>query len=826
MIEDNNLNYKEKETLFVQVALPLPLETFTYRVPFQLNDKIKLGQMVAVRFGRKIKKLYGGVVLHISTEVPQGFQAAYIEEIVDEIPIINEYQLRFWKWLASYYMSNLGDVMIAALPAGLRVNGETRIFSSNNPDIGDGPLDENEIKILAALEQNAYLTIDKVQKIFDLPYPLKYIKSLYEKGLIKVADEITKNYKPKRVAMVRLHENAQDETLLRAYITQMEKRSAKQLQVLLYLLQNQGEPIEKRKLLNQTGASAAVIKSLEEKFIVSQYYKEESRLKAFTGELEQFTLSSEQTEAVAAIEKGFEEKKPVLLFGPTASGKTYVYLSLIKKALDEGKQVLYLLPEIALTEQMIQKLSTFLGDEVLVTHSKYSQNERAEAWDLLRSKAVNVIVGPRSAIFSPFFDLGLIIVDEEHENSFKQTDKSPRFNGRDAAIMLAKFSDADIILGSATPSVESMYAAKQNKYQLVELATKFDQAGSIEFTEVSLTEAKEKNKLKSMFTFEMIDEIKNTIADGKQAIIFHNRKGFVPITTCASCGWIPHCVNCDIALTYYKYNQEMRCHYCGFKTKPPTNCQDCGSTSLVIEGYGTEKITEDLKAILPDVGIERFDQESTRKKKAHKELIDGFAAGNIKILVGTQLLAKGFDFESVDFVGVVNADHMLYFPDFRSGERTFQLITQVAGRTGRRDRVGKVMLQTHRSNHPIIHAIMEHDYYKMYQTELDERSKFNYPPFSRLILLQIKSFEAFDAEKAANILGKTLKQTFGERILGPAKPHVSKVKRWHIREILLKINRTTDDLVAIKKAVKKEIDQFYQATDFKKVRITINVDPS
>jgi len=391
---------------------------------------------------------------------------------------------------------------------------------------------------------------------------------------------------------------------------------------------------------------------------------------------------------------------------------------------------------------------------------------------------------------------------------------------------LAKFANANIILGSATPSIESMYAARQHKYNLVSLASKFDQAGSIAFTEVNLTEAKEKNKLKSMFTFEMIDEIKNTVNAGKQAIIFHNRKGFVPITTCTSCGWIPHCVNCDIALTYYKYNQEMRCHYCGFKTKPPAACQDCGSTALEIEGYGTEKITEDLKLLLPEIGIERFDQESTRKKKAHKELIDGFAKGDIKILVGTQLLAKGFDFESVDFVGVVNADHMLYFPDFRSGERTFQLITQVAGRTGRRDRVGKVMLQTHRSNHPIINAIMQHDYYQMYETELAERNKFSYPPFTRLILLQIKSFEAFDAEKAANFLGKTLKPIFGERILGPAKPHVSKVKRWHIREILIKINRTTDDLLAIKKAIKKEVDQFHQSSDFKKVRVTINVDPS
>ncbi len=822
----SDLGFKEKKTLFVQVALPLPLESFTYRVPFELNDAIAIGQMVAVYFGRKNKKLYGGIVVEISEQVPKDFQASYIEEIVDLIPLISQQQLNFWKWIAQYYIAHLGDVMIAALPAGLRVSGETRIFITKNADFGASPLANEEIKILSNLEQNAYLTVENIQKKLGVEKPLRFIKSLYEKGLIAVADEILKSFKAKRSTYLKISANLDNEQALHDCLNSLEKRSPKQLNVLLFLLQNKNIEFEKKDLSNRTGASSAILKSMEEKGFVQTYFKEQSRIAYNDIAVSQFELSENQSAAVQSANQYFAEKKPVLLFGPTASGKTYVYLELIKQTLAKGKQVLYLLPEIALTEQMIDKLSTYLGDDVLVTHSKYSQNERSEVWDLLRSKAVNVIVGPRSAIFSPFDDLGLIIVDEEHENSFKQSDKSPRFHGRDAAIMLANIWGANIVLGSATPSLETMFAAQSAKYGLVKLIQKFDAQGKIAFEEVNLSEARSKNKLKEMFTFEMIAGLKRTLEEGKQAIIFHNRKGFVPITTCTNCGWVPHCINCDIALTYYKYNQEMRCHCCGFKSKPPLECTDCGSTSLQTEGYGTEKITEDLKIILPDARIERFDQESTKKKKVQKELIDGFTNKDIQILVGTQLLAKGFDFEDVDFVGVVNTDHMLYFPDFRSGERTFQLITQVAGRTGRRERVGKVMLQTQRPNHPVINAIMQSDYQLMYDAELMERKNYNYPPFSRLILIQIKNFNALDAEKAANHFANQIRAILGYRVFGPAKPIVSKVRRWYIRDILVKINRQTDDLERIKMELKQQISLFNNNSDFKASRLIINVDPA
>ncbi len=820
-----NDDFEDKITLFVKVALPLPLESFTYRVPFLLNNKIALGQMVTVYFGRKIKKLYGGIVLEINELPPKNFQASYIEDIIDEIPLINHEQLKFWSFLAQYYMCNMGDVMIAALPAGLRVNGESKIFAVKQVSLNENQLADDEIKILYLLEQNAYLTIDDIQKKYLINTPLKYIKSLYEKGLVNVEEEVTKTYKPKRKTMLKLDDSILEEKNLESCLAEIGKKSEKQITGILFFIQNGNASIAKNDFINETGLSSAVIKTLIDKKILVLFYEEESRIPMSKEEINTFKLTILQQEAVAEINQYFLQKKPVLLFGPTASGKTFVYLDLIKAALAKGKQVLYLLPEIALTEQMIVKLSKYLGNEILVTHSKYSQNERAETWELLRSKVVNVIVGPRSAIFSPFFNLDLIIVDEEHESSFKQNDKAPRFNGRDAAIKLAQIWGANIVLGSATPSLESMHAAKQKKYGLVTLTEKFNQAGSLNFIEINMSVEKEKNKVHSMLSFDMLNAIKKTIEEKKQVIVFHNRKGFVPITSCTTCGWIPTCINCDISLTYYKYSQEMRCHCCGYKSKVPSVCMDCGGGALQTEGYGTEKITEDLIKLLPEASIERFDQESTRKKNAQKNLIKAFENNEINILVGTQLLAKGFDFDDVDLVCVVNTDHMLFFPDFRAGERTFQLITQVAGRAGRRDRIGKVILQTQRSNHPIIQAIKTGDYDLMFENEISSRSNFLYPPFSRLIHVQIKNFDPLIAEKGAIALANALKIAFGNRALGPSKPIIAKVRRWYLRDILIKMHKESDDIVSIKNALKQTIAQFIKQSAFKGLRIVINVDP-
>lgn len=820
---NNKEESHDKLTLFVQVALPLPLDTFTYRVPFELNETIQLGQLVAVHFGRRIKKMYGGIVTSISEQPPKGFQASYIQEIIDEEPLISEQQLSFWKWISTYYLAKLGDVMVAALPSGLRLTGETRIYYNPEEIINPNSLDPMEIQIISMIEDSSYITPEQIQKQLSITNPLKFIRSLYEKGLIKVADEINRNFKPKTKTHVKLSFSKSEEKQLELHFEQV-KRSPKQAEVLLYLI-NLGKEIDKKDLMNSTGVSSAVLASMSKKGIITIFQKTFSRFELLNNPISEISLSAAQEKAVEEIEIGFKEKKPVLLYAPTASGKTYIYLNLIQKALNEGKQALYLLPEIALTEQVIQKLQEFLGEEVLVTHSKYSTQERAEIWELLRSKAVNVIVGPRSTIFSPFFDLDLIVVDEEHENSFKQNDKSPRFNGRDAAIVLAKKWGAKVILGSATPSIESMYAAKNGKFKLVQLTSRFVEEGSINYETVNLKTAKEKNKMNDMFTFEMIEALNKTLSQGKQAIIFHNRKGFVPITNCTSCGWVPHCINCDIALTYYKYNDEMRCHYCGFRSKPPSQCADCGSHKLEVEGFGTEKITEDLKKILPEINIERFDQESTRKKKAHSTIIEGFKSGEIQILVGTQLLAKGFDFEKVDFVGVVNADHMLHFPDFRSGERTFQLLTQVAGRTGRRERDGQVMLQTYRPDHPVIEAIIHSDYERLYETEIRDRQNFLYPPFSRLVLIQVKDFHALTVEKAGYALANKLKEVLGHRVIGPAKPAIAKINRWYIREILIRIDKKNDNLLAIKNQIQETCNTFNFQTEFKKTRVIINVDP-
>jgi len=819
----NNSIDDNKVTLFVQVILPLPLDSFTYRIPFHLNEQIAIGQLVAVSFGRKTKKLYGGIVSAISERAPSSFQAAYIQEIVEEIPLISEQQLTFWKWMSSYYQTRLGDVMIAALPSGLRLSGETRIYANKEELINPEVLDAKELEILALIDGTSYVTPEQLQKELSLVNPLKYLRSLYDKGLVKVADEINKNFKPKTRPFVSLIFNPKNEHELETAFEKV-KKSPKQSQLLLQLI-NEPEEIDKRDLLSKTGISAAVFNGVLKKGLIKVYHKALSRFEIESNKSNKLTLSHPQREAVSQIESGFKQKKPVLLFGPTASGKTYVYLNLIKKALTQGKQVLYLLPEIALTEQAIFKLQEFLGEEVLVTHSKYSIQHRAEIWDLLRSKAVNVIVGPRSAIFSPFYDLDLIVVDEEHESSFKQNDKAPRFHGRDAALMLGKIWGANVLLGSATPSIESMFASERGKLQKVILDHKYTEHGEIHFETVNLKESLEKNKMIEMFSFEMIEALKENIEKQRQAIIFHNRKGFVPVTTCTSCGWVPHCINCDIALTYYKYNNEMRCHYCGFKSQPPSNCSDCGSNALEIEGYGTEKITEELRKILPDIQIERFDQESTRKKTEHKRIMEGFKTGSVQILVGTQLLAKGFDFENVDFVGVVNADHMLHFPNFRAGERTFQLLTQVAGRTGRRERSGRVMLQSYRPDHPVIQSIIHNDYYGFYNSEIQDRKSFAYPPFTRLIFIQVKDFDALQAEKAARHLGMLLKNRLGQRIVGPAKPSIAKINRWYLREILVRMDKKKDNILAIKAEIQTIVDQFNFLPDYKKSRVIINVDP-
>lgn len=812
------------KTLFVKVILPLPLETFTYRIPRTLNDKIKEGQLIAVLFGRKNKKLYGAIVAEVSEKGPKNYQASYIQEIVDETPLLSVAQLQFWKWMSKYYMCKLGDVMVAALPAGLRLSGETRIFLNPKELISINELTPEEISIISYLENNAYATASLLEKHLEIKNPLRYIRSLYDKNLVLVAEDIKSNQKPKTKAVVSLAFNKSNEVELEKAFEAVQ-RSTKQAEMLLYLI-NQGGKVDKKNLLKATGLSSSIAQGLLKKSIIEIHSEEITRFALEENENNTIQLNDEQKLAVSAIEKGFVANKPALLFGPTASGKTYVYLDLIKKALKEGKQVLYLLPEIALTEQVIIKLKQFLGEEVLVTHSKYSLQERAEIWELLRSKAINVIIGPRSSIFSPFYDLGLIIVDEEHEPSFKQNEKSPRFHGRDSALVLAKLWNANIVLGSATPSIESMYSAISGKFTLVKLMNKFTKTGSINFKTLNFKSAVEKNKLHDMFSFEMIEHLKKVLNEKRQAIIFHNRKGFVPETNCLSCGWVPQCPNCDISLTYYKYNQVMRCHYCGFKSPPPTECADCGSHQLQLEGYGTEKITEVLQGILPEHKIERFDQESTKKKKAHKEIMQRFKSGETEILVGTQLLAKGFDFENVDFVGVVNADHMLYFPDFRSGERTFQLLTQVAGRTGRHDNQGEVMLQSYRPDHPILQSIINTDYKYMYETELEDRENFLYPPFTRLILIQIKDFDALVAEKASRWLGQMLKDKLGHRVIGPSKPPISKINRWYIREILIKIDKKKDHLTSIKSEVNAICLNVRTVDEYKKTRVLINVDPN
>jgi primosomal protein N' (replication factor Y) len=813
------------QTLFVEVLLPLNLKNlFTYRVPIELNEEIIVGKRVSVPFGKK--KILAGLIFSIHEKPPKDYEAKYLIDVIDNDTIVDQNQLGLWNWMSSYYMSSLGLVYNAAMPAGLKLEGESKMVL--NPDFNpdDTTLDTKETILIEAIRSAKEISITQATSYLKSRSIHKYVKSLYLKGAILLKDDLQKNYTAKTTTYIKINEEIASEDQLNDIFNQLEKRAKAQLKTLMTFIAHFGikSECEKTKLAKHDVTNAS-INALIDKGIFIQEKREKSRLQFSLKENPIEELNDAQNQALIEIKSGFNEKKPVLLHGITGSGKTHIYSHLIKEVLDKRQQILYLLPEIALTSQLITRLQEYFGKKLLVSHSKFTNNERVEIYQAIASGESYLIVGTRSAIFQPLKHLGLIIVDEEHESSFKQHEPAPRFNARDTALYIAHKRQVPIILGSATPAIESTFNAQHSKYRLVSLTKRHNQSKLPKIEVVDMKLQKKQKRIRGIFSDTLIEAIADAKKEGKQTILFQNKKGYVPVLECNVCAWTPKCQNCDISLTYYKYQENLRCHYCGFKQEVVNQCVTCGNKGIELIGYGTERIEDELSLYLPDLSIRRMDYNTTRLKNAHTKIINEFASGKIDVLIGTQMVAKGLDFENVTTVGILNADHVINFPDFRSNERAYSLITQVAGRAGRKKDLGKVYLQTSMPDHPIIQKILDHDYVGMYENDLNEREKFNYPPFYRLIQITIKHKDALELYKLGGIAKNKLSTYFGASLLGPEKPYVGKIRNWYILNFVLKIPNQGGPIKVQKSKLLQAIHQLEKTKEFNKARVIIDVDP-
>lgn len=812
-------------TLFADIILPLPIPNlFTYRVPLDFNDFVELGKRAIVQFGKK--KLYSGIIANIHESPPKDYQAKYIDSILDETPIVNQNQLDFWKWISQYYVCNIGEVMNAALPTGLKLVSKTKIILNLKEEIDWKSLSDKEHLVLEALEIRNILELSEVDSILEITSSYSVIKSLLSKNYIVVAEQVQEKFKPKTEKYLELPEGFSENHIKEAF-DKLEK-APKQLEAFMMFvhLSTSNPLVPKKKLIREASSNSATIKQLVTKGYLIEFEQETSRIKANKSVEEIDDLSISQNTALEKIKDYFQEKSTVLLHGVTGSGKTEVYIQLIQKQLDKGKQVLYLLPEIALTTQIISRLRKKFGDKVGVYHSKYNSNERVEVWnEMLKGKEsrFQIIIGARSSIFLPFTNLGLVIVDEEHDSSYKQQDPAPRYQGRDSAIYLAGLHQAKVLLGSATPSIETYWNAKEGKFGLVSLTERYGDAQLPVIVISDLKEATKRKKIKSHFSQFLLDSIQSYLDNKEQIILFQNRRGYNPSWLCESCGWVPQCKNCDISLTYHKYSHLQKCHYCGYTEKPISRCKACGSNSLIMQGFGTEKIEEDLSLFFPKNSVKRMDYDTTRNKNGYQNIIDDFEQGVIDILVGTQMVTKGLDFDNVGIVGVLNADSLLHYPDFRSFERSFQLLTQVAGRAGRKEKQGKVIIQTYSPEHPVIQKVIENDYLGMYEQEIEEREKYGYPPFYRLIKLSIRHKEREKSAEGADELAGLLKKKLGARVLGPETPAISRVKNMYINQILIKYERKISPN-KLKTFLRETVGKFNNQPYYKTTRIVIDVD--
>lgn len=825
-------DHEELITRFVDVILPVPLpKLFTYRVPFELIEQVEVGSRVIVQFGKK--KILTAIIARIHEDAPTAYEAKYILELLDDEPIVNHQQLKLFAWMADYYMCNLGEVINAALPAGFKLSSQSRIQIHPDFEIEDVELAALEELIIEHLSQEDSMTYDEVATLTGRKSIASLIKSLLGKQAIILFEEVKEKYVPKRIRKIRLRYKYTTPDQLEELMKLLEKKP-KQLEVVLRYLQKAPvfeDPevnhigVEKATLV-ALGISTSSLKTLVQKEVFEEYQEVISRFPDVVPEKDHnVNFNQHQAQALDEIIKCFETKNIALLHGVTGSGKTELYIDLIKKAIENGTQVLYLLPEIALSTQIVTRLRKIFGDKMGIYHSRFSDNERVETWKGIISGRFSFVVGVRSAVFLPFDNLGLVIVDEEHDSSYKQFEPSPRYQARDVALMLGQFQGAKVLLGSATPSVESYHHAQSGNWGLIRLTGRF---GKATLPQINLVENKSYGAPGSgAFSKELLEVLANTISKNEQAIIFQNRRGYSPFMTCDDCNTVPMCENCNVSLTYHYYSNELRCHYCGYTQGVPTNCSGCGSRKIKTVGHGTEKIEEDLRIVLPQAIVERMDYDTTRRKNSYEEIIASFSSQKTNVLVGTQMVSKGLDFDNVSLVGVFDADRMMSYPDFRANERAFQMMTQVSGRAGRKDKPGQVIIQTANPKAELLHWVINHDYSGFLKRELFERKKYGYPPFARIIKITVKHANRDVSNRAATQLTKLLQVPFTKsRVLGPEEPIVNRIRNLHLTGILLKFEREATNLKGAKVRINQLIDHMRDKKDFKGCYYVVDVDPA
>ena len=810
---------------YADVILPLPLEgTFTYELTKKQYDILGIGYRVAVSFGKR--KVYTGVIKNIHNDKPKLYETKPIEFIYDKKELVSKLQLDFWTWVSKYYFTPLGDVLKAAVPSTFLLESDTIIIKKeiNKSDIDD--MSNDEYLIYEALDfQN--LKINEVSDILDKKNTYSVIQKMILKGFVELNFEINEKYKPKLLNVLFLNTDLLESKKIKNSLEVLD-RSPKQKELILYIISNikSQEYLILKDLKKSIKFSDSTLKSLEQKgFITIQKIKIDRNFKKEEVYLKTNDLSESQTSALNELKNHLNDKDVILLEGVTSSGKTEIYIKIIEDYLDKNMQVLYLLPEISLTTQIIQKLKIHFGNKISVFHSRYSLNERTEVWENIKNNndKSKLVVGARSSVFLPFKNLGLIIVDEEHEISYKQQEPSPRYNARDSAIYLSKINNSKVILGSATPSIESSFNAKKAKYGYVKLNERF---GNIEMPNIFTIDMKNelKHNYSSIFSIKLVEEIDKTIKEGKQVILFRNRRGYSPQWLCDSCGQNVMCDNCDVSLTYHLSSNILKCHYCGFSSKAEKKCSTCGSDSMIYKGDGTQQIEEIIKEIFPDVISKRMDWDSTRGKWSFDNIINSFAKNEVDILIGTQMITKGLDFKNVNLVGVLNADHFLNFPDFRAHEKAFQVLTQVAGRSGRSGERGKVFLQTYQPEHPIIKNVINNDYDKMYDNQLTERKDYNYPPFVRLIRITLKDKSYEKLNSSSDWINKVIRDNFNGIVLGPVYPEISRIKNKYHKEFLIKL-RDLNEINKFRSIFQSILKSFDSISKYRSVRITVDVDP-
>ena len=813
---------------FINVILPIPIEKlFTYKVTEEEAKLLKPGMRVAVPFGKS--KIYTALVFEIHNTPPTVYEAKQIDQILEDHPVVTKVQLKFWHWLAQYYMCSIGEVFRAAVPSALLLESETLILRNDRAIIEESDLLDDEFMVFEALQHQSILRVQEISDILDKKNIIPVLNRLLKKNIIFLKEEMYEQYKPKLVRYVQLGKSHRSEENLEALLNGMT-RAPKQSQVVLTLFQLQAvtkKPVKVSDLENASNSSSAIIKTLIDKGILEDQFVQTDRV-VYEGGDETETLKSLndfQKEALKDIKSSFKDNKVVLLHGVTSSGKTEVYVKLIEEYVNQGKQALYLLPEIALTTQLISRLQAYFGEKVAVYHSKYNVQERVEVWNnVLENKPVaQIVIGARSALFLPFNDLGLVIVDEEHESSFKQYDPAPRYHARDAAIVLGNLHGSDILLGSATPSVESFYNVKVGKYGYAHIERRYGNVLMPDMELVDIKEQSRKKRMKGHFSERLLEEITETLDNGEQVILFQNRRGFAPIMECTTCGHAPQCPNCDVSLTYHQHRKQLRCHYCSYHIALQETCQACGNATLDTKGFGTEQVEQELNTLFPKANVGRMDLDTTRGKHGYEKIITSFEQQEIDILVGTQMLTKGLDFRNVNLVGIMNADSLLNFPDFRAHERSFQLLTQVAGRAGRTKKRGKVIIQSYNPNHRILQQVTTNDYLGMFQEQIYEREQYKYPPINRIIKITFKHKDYNKLNDAAEWFAKSLRNSFGGNVLGPEYPPVARIRNQYIKNVIVKIGENYS-LVKTKNSIKRIEKSFNAISYYRGVRVIYNVD--